>query len=232
MTLKSDQIELLYKFTEQHYVEFYDVQTELVDHLANGIEQQWRKNPDLSFNDALNREFKKFGVMGFGPVLEERTKALSKLYWRIIWSHFRQYFGLPKLLMTTCLIVCYHQLLVYSMQYHINWVLIPTLTLIFGIPWYYLIREYRRSGRIKKVTGKKWLFDQNISQLGGIVHLMNFAIYFQVFFHTTEVWPNWLSLIFSVLAISFGLLMYVAIFRVAPKMRRDMAKQYPDYVFL
>ncbi len=35
--LSENQIQQLYKFTEQHYVEWYDVQTELVDHLANGI---------------------------------------------------------------------------------------------------------------------------------------------------------------------------------------------------
>ncbi|WP_320240732.1 hypothetical protein [Tenacibaculum sp. 1B UA] len=39
MKLTDQHIEQLYKFTRQHYVEHYDVQTELVDHLANDIEQ-------------------------------------------------------------------------------------------------------------------------------------------------------------------------------------------------
>ena len=38
MKLTEEQIQQLYKFTRQHYVEHYDVQTELVDHLANDIE--------------------------------------------------------------------------------------------------------------------------------------------------------------------------------------------------
>lgn len=63
--LTENQIQQLYKFTEQHYVEWYDVQTELVDHLANGIEHQIGLNPELSFESALNNEFKKFGVLGF-----------------------------------------------------------------------------------------------------------------------------------------------------------------------
>lgn len=41
MKLTPEQIQELYKFTRQHYVEHYDVQTELVDHLANDIEQIW-----------------------------------------------------------------------------------------------------------------------------------------------------------------------------------------------
>ena len=41
MKLTENQIEALYKFTRQHFVYHYDVQTELVDHLANDIEQIW-----------------------------------------------------------------------------------------------------------------------------------------------------------------------------------------------
>ena len=42
MKLSAEQIERLYQFTRQHYVEYYDLQTELVDHLANAIEEQWQ----------------------------------------------------------------------------------------------------------------------------------------------------------------------------------------------
>jgi hypothetical protein len=56
------QIDHLFTFTRQHYVEWYDLQSELVDHLANAIETQWQENPKLSFNEALNKEFK-FGVL-------------------------------------------------------------------------------------------------------------------------------------------------------------------------
>ena len=45
MKLTTEQIDQLYRFTRQHYVEWYDLQTELVDHLANAIEEQWQENP-------------------------------------------------------------------------------------------------------------------------------------------------------------------------------------------
>ena len=45
MKLTQQQIDRLYQFTRQHYVEWYDLQTELVDHLANAIEAQWQENP-------------------------------------------------------------------------------------------------------------------------------------------------------------------------------------------
>ncbi len=80
MKLSTEQVERLYAFTRQHYVEYYDLQTELVDHLANAIEEQWLENPKLSFDAALQIEFKKFGVFGFMEVVEKRKVALNKKY--------------------------------------------------------------------------------------------------------------------------------------------------------
>jgi hypothetical protein len=45
MKLTTEQIDLL--LSRQHYVEWYDLQSELVDHLANAIETQWQENQSL-----------------------------------------------------------------------------------------------------------------------------------------------------------------------------------------
>src|SRR5690606_2890981 len=100
MKLTSEQIERLYQFTRQHYVEWYDLQTELVDHLANAIEQQWQENPNLDFEEALQVEFKKFGVFGFMDVVEKRQAALNKKYNKIVWEHFKAFFTIPKIIGT------------------------------------------------------------------------------------------------------------------------------------
>ena len=63
--LSIDQIVHLFTFTRQHYVEYFDVQSELVDHLANAIETEWQANPKLPFDEALNKEFKKFNFRAF-----------------------------------------------------------------------------------------------------------------------------------------------------------------------
>tara|TARA_B100000949_G_scaffold96651_2_gene86211 strand:+ start:3582 stop:3746 length:165 start_codon:yes stop_codon:yes gene_type:complete len=51
--VNSNQIDRLYRFTREHFVEYYDVQTELVDHLASVIEKQWREDPAIGFENAL-----------------------------------------------------------------------------------------------------------------------------------------------------------------------------------
>ncbi len=44
-TVNEKQIERLFQFTREHYVKHYDLQSELVDHLANAIEQRWEETP-------------------------------------------------------------------------------------------------------------------------------------------------------------------------------------------
>jgi hypothetical protein len=104
MKLTPEQIERLYQFTRQHYVEYYDLQTELVDHLANAIEAQWQENPKLTFEEILQKEFKKFGVFGFMDVVEKRQAALNRKYNGIIWNHFKAFFTIPKIILTTTLV--------------------------------------------------------------------------------------------------------------------------------
>ncbi len=49
MKLTEAQIEELYAFTRKKYVEHYDVQTELVDHLATSIEEKMSESRQYQF---------------------------------------------------------------------------------------------------------------------------------------------------------------------------------------
>lgn len=56
--ITDEQIEQLFDFTRKHYVEHYYVQVELVDRLVNDIELQWKENPNIPFEDALETVLK------------------------------------------------------------------------------------------------------------------------------------------------------------------------------
>lgn len=49
MKINTSQIDQLFIFTRQHYVEYYDLQSELADHLANAIEEQWKEKSQTFF---------------------------------------------------------------------------------------------------------------------------------------------------------------------------------------
>jgi len=104
-TVNVEHINQLYAFTQQHFVEYYDLQTELVDHLANAIETLWETNPQLTFDDALKTEFKKFGIYGFSDVVAERQKALGKRYMKLITRYFKEFFKLPHIILTLVMFV-------------------------------------------------------------------------------------------------------------------------------
>ena len=51
------------------------------------------------------------------------------------------------------------------------------------------------------------------------------------FLNMNSQWSTVFSFAFSVAIILFALVFYVAICKVSPKLRKDMAKQYPEYKF-
>jgi hypothetical protein len=56
------------------------------------------RKPKLSFNEALNKEFK-FGVFGFMDVVEKRQTVLSKKI-QLYCLAFQRFFGVPKIVLT------------------------------------------------------------------------------------------------------------------------------------
>lgn len=87
------------------YVEYYDVQIELVDHIANRIEDLRAKDAQLSFETALHRVYNSFGTTGFAKIKEERMRAMQRYWMRHVWSYVTSYFKLPKVLLLICLTI-------------------------------------------------------------------------------------------------------------------------------
>lgn len=103
MKLLPEQINQLFSFTKKHLVEHYDVQVELVDHLAHAIEAQWTENPAISFEDALQKEYKNFGIFGFSGLVEQKQAALQNHYWKLIKKEIHSFFSIPKIILTVAL---------------------------------------------------------------------------------------------------------------------------------
>lgn len=101
--ITEQEINQIFNFTKKHYVEHYDVQVELVDHLANAIENQWKQNSNISFDDALQMEFKKFGVFGFTGLVEQKQAELHKFYNKMLWNEVLKFISIPKVIITIAL---------------------------------------------------------------------------------------------------------------------------------
>lgn len=94
--LSDEQIEILFTFCEKHYVHYYDVKVELVDHLANAIEGKMAEDKQLSFDTALNKVYAGFGFKGFAGIVQSKENMVRKKWQRMRWKNFLAFFTWPK----------------------------------------------------------------------------------------------------------------------------------------
>ncbi|UYW00900.1 hypothetical protein K5I29_10365 [Flavobacterium agricola] len=226
----SDQIDRLYCFTRKHFVEHYDLQTELVDHLARGIECQWEQNSALTFEEALQAEFKKFGVFGFSDIVAQRQAALQKRYHAFVWQHFKDFFTLPKVLFTISLLAIVAAVLPLFSAYYVESVLGISILLLFLVLFLTIKNKYQ----LKKTKNeKRWMMEDVIANMGGSAAL--FYIPIQVFF-STSMFLNlnqfWVNLLIAAFLVSWMLYSYIMIHVIPQKAQSYLQTIYPEYKYI
>jgi len=229
MKLTINQIEELYIFTRKHYVYFYDVQSELVDHLANDIERIWKEVPNLSFQEARDKSFKKFGIFGFMDVIEAKQKQMSKRYRKILWRFFKEWFTMPKLVVTFSLffMIFFFLKLPYSTY-------IPLGALLFLAIFDFINRYVSRKNQQEKAHKKEKVFllesmiGETRNGFTGVafLNIFYFVNLSRVPFNTLE--NHWLLLL-SFSATLLILLFYVTAYLIPQKAEELLIETYPEY---
>ena len=227
MKLTEQQIEQLFTFTKKHLVEHYDVQVELVDHLANAIEAQWAENPNISFEDALEKEFKSFGVFGFTGLVEQKQNELYKHYNQLMWKEVLSFFTIPKIILTICLYFALFVVLKNFMPY--SEIIFMSLTLLIFL--YVIVDGFAFIRNIKKQqkkTNKNWLIQSVATQVYSLPMIGSFSPFYSVFRQLFENESKSLSVGYFYLVSAFLLLMFIAtyvlIYRLEPVLKNEIAK--------
>ncbi|PCI06471.1 MAG: hypothetical protein COB81_00325 [Flavobacteriaceae bacterium] len=225
------QIELLYKFTRKHFVEHYDVQTELVDHLANDIEQIWQEKPSLSFDEAKDISFKKFGVFGFMGVVEAKVAAMNKKYWLLIRRFMKEFFQWPQALSTLCLFLTINLVLSQEGYQEISLMMIFGLVII-GM----FVQLFRLRSILKKrlrLNDKKWILEEMVLNTGGMAGFsympFQFIVQFIIQFGGDGDLGVMAILLLSLFLSIYILLLYTVAFVIPSKMTELLEAQYPEY---
>ncbi|MFY9243796.1 MAG: hypothetical protein WAO74_12300 [Polaribacter sp.] len=229
MKLTEPQIDNLYKFTRQHYVYHYDVQTELVDHLANDIEQIWEEMPKLSFEEARDKSFKKFGIFGFMDVIEAKQKQMNKRYWKIILRFAKEWFTIPKVITTIGIFLGFF--LMFQIPYS-EYIFFGTLLIliIFEMIAVYKIRKEHKAK--EKSDEKIFLLEAMIGTTKNgytgfaMVNLFNFVNLTRFDFSGLSIY--WLILISFTLTL-LSILFYVSNFVLPQKAEELLQETYPEY---
>ncbi len=227
MKLSQSQIQDLYAFTRKHFVEHYDLQTELVDHLANDIETMWQDQPKLSFEDARDRAFKKFGIFGFMEAIEEKQKAMNKRYMRYFWNELKQWFRVPQILATLSLFCIYY--VSFSSAY------MKELSVAFYIAiaiWsiYKSIQLNRQFRRRKEKSSKKWLLEEMIYKQAGGTTLVFMSQIYNVFIISDRFSGNFTAILFfSIIFTLLTLIDYISFQLIPDKAEELLNETYPEF---
>ncbi|WP_341220269.1 hypothetical protein [Polaribacter atrinae] len=229
MKLSENQIDELYKFTRKQYVYYYDVQTELVDHLANDIEEIWIAQPLLTFEEARDTSFKKFGVFGFMDVVESRQKAMNKRYWKIILRFAKEWFTIPKIVITFSVFLLFFSLLQIKYSEYIFLATLLVLITLEGINTYKVRKEHKQK-ELKKE--KIFLLEEMLGTTKNtytgftFVNLFNLANLTRFdFSHLNIYWIFAISIVLTLLCILF----YVSNYILPAKAEELLEETYPEY---
>ena len=214
--LTEEQVAQLFVFTTKHYVEYYDVQVELVDHLASSIEIEMEKNLELDFDAALNNVFNSFGIFGFADVVESSAKSVWK-HQRKLWKQtFIKQFKWPNLLRSMFIwIILFISLSIFPVKI----VAIITALLIIPLSLYFLIIEQQY---LKKYNTKKLVLTSQRFIYLSLSYIPWYLLqFFGSFIYKQELW-----LISSLLTFLFIL---VFAYRACSKEIINQAEtQYPE----
>ena len=227
MKLTANQTDQLYKFTRDHYVEYYDLQTELVDHLANGIEKRWESNPKLSFEDALNAEFKQFGIFGFNDVIEKHNTALTKKYFKIILRFMREYIKLPKIIGTLCAILAVFYIIRYVESS--PWIIIAGYIMLLLYITYKTILIGSKYKKRKEITGKRWKLEEMISLTGDATFIWYNFTNLLLVINFPFMHYYWVQLLMAILLVVLALVMYIVGAIMPEKAEELLRETYPEY---
>lgn len=227
--LTPEQIERLYEFTREHYVEHYDLQTELVDHLANAIEQRWEETPKMPFEDCIKAEFKKFGIFGFMDVVVQRKKSLRKKYRKLIWIQLVGFFEIPKILLTASLTF----LLYFMVQLRVfpRYIYVLFTFLLLGIMIFYLLKLQRKYKRHIKMTGRKWVLEEMIFGVALIPFFSNLGIQIiiQSYVQKWTIENPYIVFIICLSVTIFFIFCYVTVFYLPRNAEKYLTETYPEY---
>ncbi|MFY7908879.1 MAG: hypothetical protein ACOVO2_04985 [Emticicia sp.] len=218
MKLTAAQIEELYAFTRKKYVEYYDVQTELVDHLATSIEEKMSTS-SVNFETALQQVYTQFGIFGFSDLVGQKEMEVALKGRNLFRKSFVEYFKLPKILLLLMIfLVSYKAFQITSFASVIY--SFYALIVIFNIILISKIILIKRSIKLPLLQFK------NIYILSSSVgsYLLMLQIFFNLSFSDLANWyPIVLPIIFSLITIS-----YLAEIDVLDKLSNQQRRLYPE----
>lgn len=230
--LTPEEIEQLFDFCRKHYVPEYDLQLELVDHLASAIEKQWETNPEIPFPVARIKSFEQFGIFGFSKIKAQKEKELRRKYRQLFWKFTLEFYKLPKVLLTIVLTMVLFML--YRITNNYFGVSVVIFGLIIVIDLFYAFWLFPRKYKIEITDNKPFMLINYLkSRQLGINMLFQVPLQsFGILKNLNYSYLNHPTIAFltSLAIVTFSILIYVYLFVLPAKIREHFTEQFPQFV--
>jgi len=162
MELNTSQIEYLFEFVESKNVKYYDVQHEIVDHLASSIESLMANDENITFEQALDKTYNKYPITGFAVYTLELEKSVSIFWMRKIFSTITSGYGLPLILLLLMLTKSIYMQLIMHGNTAVT-VIYVTVTALALIAFAIFGRQFGKSSLEMMLYGEFFIYDDNIN---------------------------------------------------------------------
>lgn len=156
MKLTNQQIKYISDYIQSKDIKWYELQVELTDHMVSSMEEFWKQNPMLTFEQVKENTFKKLTNSELKSIQKERKQILLEEFHNEQRKMVGTYLTFPKI-MGCVLLVFVSFTLSFYFENPFNYVaaLVGSLY-IFAIPMLCLFYKNR------KIEGKRFLATETV----------------------------------------------------------------------
>jgi len=231
--LSQEEIDELFLFCYKLKIKEYEVQFEIVDHLASSIEKQLASRPEMLFKEAMIKACKSFGINEFHEFVKSKHQTFRKQFNLLFWKFLGTFFRLPRIILTISITIALYTSL-HFFDHRKAILLIAAIVLVIFYIAFLIIDYFTDHFRINlKNTERLFLIINYFNQIkllatrGGSLLYVLLAFFFKPFIASQGVFLDMLGSISIVLLFIFY---YTLMFYMPQKLKRHFTEQFPQFV--
>jgi len=227
--LTPEQIEELFTFCSKRNVKEYEIQVELVDHLASSIEAQLKHNTTLSFYEALGITYSNFGANGFKEIVRIKRKMFRRKYNILFLKFLAAFFQLPRIILTLFLTISVYSIICYFDESQTKFEFIGVLAVFLNLIYMIVIRRpYLEKGKASFILihyFNRLRTSTGIILNGLFIAAMHSSKYFVV--------PNnsMVNFLISFFVVFIFITTYISMIYMPRLLNNHFKEQFPDFMY-
>lgn len=221
MQLTKEQILYIEDYIKGFDIKYYEIYMEILDHMILSVETILEQNKEIIFEDAvIQAKVEGFGKKGFRGMMNEKVKLAQKQARKENNKKIKEYFTLPKLVLTIGVFVVYYFFLSFFQEPN-KFFVSTTGTLVFiGLFQLFYSWKFRKFNRLYVLK----------TQMLSVVFSLSFAVFqlsnsFLVLGKETIDFNHILSRLFMTLVFTFSLISILVYIEVRKKTIEELKTQ-------